>query len=131
MPKQNNNMLKDGVSSVSSVDGAGGRVISKRTTQLSLMGNDRSVSRGGNLQVSKINALKVSINEHNDAIVKILLTSKETAEKRTQIESAVRYCKEAFFEVAGMLTHLLEEGERPRELRQSRMLLEMFWEILR
>src|SRR5580765_7122115 len=82
----------------SPVDGAGGRVMSKRLSQLSLTGgSDRSVLRGGNLQLSKINALRISINEHNIA-AKILESCKVAVEKRRQIESALRHCKEAFIE---------------------------------
>lgn len=62
------------------------------------------------MNASRINALRNSINTHNDAIAKILLSSKETAEKKSQIESAFRVCKEAFFDLSSACLFLLENG---------------------
>lgn len=111
-------------SSASSIDGTDGRNINKQASRMSGV-TDRSVARASCIHLSKINALKASIDEHNDAIVRLLLTSKETAEKRNQIESTFRFCKEAFLEVATTLTCLLEESSadkteviknKPREI---------------
>lgn len=59
------------------------RKINKQSSQTSLTG--RSVFRSG-LHLSIIKALKVLINEHHDEIIKLLLTSKEMAKNRNQIE---------------------------------------------
>lgn len=61
----------------------------------------------GSLNLKRINALKSSINEHYDNVMKILLSSKETTNRKNQIESTLRLCKESFLEA---LTNFLEEG---------------------
>lgn len=83
--------------------------------------SDRSVARNNNLRLSKINSLKVSMNKHSDVVAKILLTSKDTAEKRGQIESAFRFCREAFLEMANTLTCMIDEGssERINNMKQA------------
>lgn len=67
------------------------------------------------MNVSRINALRNSINTHNDTVAKILLSSKATAEKKSQIESAFRMCKEAFFDLSTLensaFTSALSLGE--------------------
>jgi len=62
------------------------------------------------MNASKINALRQSINRHNDNVSKILLASKESLDRRTQIESAFRACKEAFIELSSAYLTLLENG---------------------
>jgi len=61
------------------------------------------------MTVSKINALRASIGKHEEVLTRIMLTSKESADRRTRIESAFRVCKEAFLDVSSVLAHLLEE----------------------
>ncbi|KMQ84819.1 putative 50 kda protein in type i retrotransposable element r1dm [Lasius niger] len=99
-----------------SVDNTGERkALSKRPSQLSLSGvSDRSVFSRGGLDLTKISALKSSINEQYDNVMKILLTSKETSDRKNQIESALRLCKESFLEAASALTCFLEEGSLER-----------------
>jgi len=62
------------------------------------------------LWTSKINTLRQSVNRHNDNVSKILLASKESLDKKTQIESAFRACKEAFIELSVAYLTLLENG---------------------
>lgn len=59
-----------------------------------------AMDRSCNMNASRINALRQSINRHNDNVSRILLTSKESLEKRAQIESAFRVCKETFLELS-------------------------------
>jgi len=40
--------------------------------------------------------LKQSVNKHHDDVGKLLMLSKESLERKTQIESALRVCKKAF-----------------------------------
>lgn len=84
------------------------RLTTKQTSMLShvSIASDRNITKGNH--IDRINTLKVSVNLHNDAILKILLTSKEAANKKTQIESAFHFCKEAFLEMATTLTCFLE-----------------------
>lgn len=57
---------------------------------------------------SKIYALRQAVNRHNDAIARILITSKESVDRKSQIENAFRVCKEAFQEVSIVLAYVLE-----------------------
>lgn len=66
------------------------------------------MDRSCTLNASKINVLRQSVNVHNKNVSKILLASKETLEKRMQIESAFRACKEAFLELSITYLTLLE-----------------------
>jgi len=72
--------------------------LTKRISSASnlISANDKSFA----MNASKINALRQSVNRHNDNVSKILLTSKESLDKKTQIESAFRACKEAFIELS-------------------------------
>ena len=73
--------------------------------------SDRSVTRKYRLHQSKIDSLIKSVNEKHDGFLKIMLTCKETAVRRESMESAFRYCKEAFLEMTTMLTCLMEERQ--------------------
>ncbi|XP_020297161.1 uncharacterized protein LOC109861773 [Pseudomyrmex gracilis] len=79
---------------------------SRRLTRVTSGSNIVSNAR---INVSKINALRVSVDRNSDVISKLLLSSKETVEKRSLIESAFRACREAFIEVSTVLAHILEE----------------------
>lgn len=70
--------------------------------------SDKTICEGS-LVISKVGALTASVNSHTYAVLKMLLTSKETAEKRAIIESAFRVCRDAFLEVSAVLVHSLEE----------------------
>ena len=86
-------------------------LLTKQSSDVSISGmSDRSVGRSSGSTLDRISVLKNSLNEHHDIMIKELLTSKETADKRNQIESAFRFCKEAFLEVANTLTCLLNEN---------------------
>ncbi|XP_020297471.1 uncharacterized protein LOC109862001 [Pseudomyrmex gracilis] len=61
------------------------------------------------MSVSKINALRASISKHEETFTRLMLSSKDTIERKAQIESAFRVCKEAFLDVSSVLAHLLEE----------------------
>lgn len=86
------------------------RTLTKRHSSSNLSGMlERST--GNVMNVSRINALRNSISVHNDAVAKILLSSKESAEKKQQIESAFRVCKEAFFDLSSACLYMLENNE--------------------
>ena len=61
------------------------------------------------LNLSRVNALKATVESHSDLISKLMLSSKESLEKRTTIESAFRACRDAFMEVSAVFTFMLEE----------------------
>jgi len=86
------------------------RSLTKRLSERSLSGvSGRSVCGGSDARLSRVSFLRESFNVQHDNLARILLTSKETADRRCQVESAFRFCKEAFLEVATTLTNLLEE----------------------
>lgn len=68
--------------------------------------------------ISRINALKSSVNRRHDSITEILLKSKESSDKRSSIEQAFRVCKDAFVEVASYLIGFLNQ-EQSNELSSS------------
>lgn len=86
------------------------RSATKRPSILSNMSgaSDGNTANSGHIDINRINSLKASVNRHTEIISKFLLTSKETAEKRSQIETAFRFCKDAFLEMATSLACLLE-----------------------
>ncbi|XP_011861446.1 PREDICTED: uncharacterized protein LOC105558396 [Vollenhovia emeryi] len=61
------------------------------------------------LNVSRVSALRASIERHSDMISRALLTSKDTANNRATIEAAFRACREAFLEVSTVLVNKLDE----------------------
>lgn len=71
--------------------------------------SDRSLSTSGNVLISKINSLRSLVNKNSDSISKVLLTSKESADRKGIIESAFRACKEAFVELSVIIVTVLEE----------------------
>jgi len=87
-------------------DGCTYKSLTKRISSASIQiaANDKSFV----MNASKINALRQSINRHNDNVAKILLASKESLDRKTQIESAFRACKEAFIELSTAYLTLLE-----------------------
>ncbi|XP_020295237.1 uncharacterized protein LOC109860519 [Pseudomyrmex gracilis] len=66
-------------------------------------------SSGIDMNVSRVHAMRRSISEHANAVSRLLLTSKDSSDRRFQIESAFRSCKEAFFELSTLYLYLLEE----------------------
>lgn len=105
---QHLDVLEDGVSGAC----AKKRELTERLSCSHLAGvSDESASCMNNvLNASSINALRNSITRHNNNIVRMLLTSKETVEKRQQIESALRACKEAFFDLSSACLFMLENN---------------------
>ncbi|KAL6419272.1 hypothetical protein ACFW04_014001 [Cataglyphis niger] len=61
------------------------------------------------MNASRVNVLWATVNRHTDAVSKLLLSSKETLEKREIIESAFRVCREAFMEMSTVLISLIDE----------------------
>lgn len=68
-----------------------------------------SERQAGIINVSRVNALRASINRHSDAASKALLASKESLNNRTAIESAFHACRDAFMEVSSFLINMLED----------------------
>jgi len=62
------------------------------------------------LNVSRVNALKRSINDHSDKVSELLSASKIASDKRTKIEAALRVSREAFAEISAAYIGLLELG---------------------
>ena len=91
-------------------NGVGKRGLRRQTSGASILnlsgGSERSSDA---VNASRVNALRASVNRHADSIAKVLLSSKDSLEKRSTIESAFRACKDAFTEVSAVLLKLLEE----------------------
>lgn len=105
--------VDSGVGSGGSEDnGVAIRGLTKRFSSSSLTGevSDKGMSRQNKLLQSKIDYLIKSVNEKHDAFTHTILASKETVKNRAQMESAFRFCKEAFLEMATLLSNSL--GER-------------------
>lgn len=79
------------------------------STSLHSTANPCGFSAGIVMNASRVHAMRRSINDNTNAIFSLLLKSKEPADKRAQIESALRSCKEAFFELSTVYLCLLEE----------------------
>jgi len=60
------------------------------------------------MNAPRLATLKQTINIHNDTIAKLLLSSKETLQKRSIIKSAFHVCKEAFLELSTTYIALLD-----------------------
>lgn len=71
----------------------------------------------------RIRSLTRMLNKHNDEVVKILLSSKESLGRRTAIESAFRACKEAFIEVSTACLGLMENNVAPPSLSEIRVVI--------
>ncbi|XP_020294518.1 uncharacterized protein LOC109860075 [Pseudomyrmex gracilis] len=79
------------------------------TRRLPRVASGSSIATNTRINVSKINALRASVDRHSDLVAKVLLSSKEHADKKSAIESAFRACKEAFVEVSSVLINILED----------------------
>lgn len=66
-------------------------------------------SAGIVMSASRVLAMRCSIDDRVNAISKILLTSKVSSDKRYQIESAIKTCKEAFFVLFTVFLCMLKE----------------------
>lgn len=75
------------------------RSTARQTSNLNVTGVSEVEVDGIVMNISRINALKASVCKQNDNISQILLSGKETLDRRSKIESAFRMCKEAFMEV--------------------------------
>lgn len=71
------------------------------------------------LNASKIRALRLSLDKHHDNVAKILVSSKDSVETKTTIESAFRACKGAFVEVSAILLNVIEEGTMQMDTSES------------
>ncbi|XP_011859674.1 PREDICTED: uncharacterized protein LOC105557119 [Vollenhovia emeryi] len=67
------------------------------------------------VSAARVVALRHSVNEHHDGISKLLLSSKESLEKRMLIESAFRECKEAFVELSTAYLNLIENNSQSQQ----------------
>lgn len=91
--------------------GAGARGMARSLSVASdLSGMSEYEQADAVMSVSRIVALKRVVCEHNDKVAKLLLTSKETLDKRSYMEAAFRACKEAFMEVSTVLLEMLQDG---------------------
>lgn len=71
--------------------------------------NLSGVSERASIDASRANALRATVNWHIETISRLLLSSKENLDKRSQIESAFRACRDAFIEISTVLVNLLDE----------------------
>jgi len=62
-----------------------------------------------NLNVFRINALRISVDRQCELVNRIILTSKETMERRSQVDAALHVCRNAFLEMSIVLVNLLDE----------------------
>lgn len=90
------------------VEIANRRTLDRRMSCTNMYGVEEITQSVNALAISKLNALRQSVDRHNNDIAKLLLSSKESLERRGHIEAAFRTCKEAFVEVSTMLMGSLE-----------------------
>lgn len=69
-------------------------------------GPERGVAE--TLNYSRVNALRATVMKHSESVYKLLLSSKETLERRSTIEAVFRACRDAFLEVSAVLIDILE-----------------------
>ena len=62
-----------------------------------------------NLNVFRINALRISVDRQCELVNRIILTSKKTMERRSQVDAALHVCRNAFLEMSIVLVNLLDE----------------------
>ncbi|XP_020298689.1 uncharacterized protein LOC109862930 [Pseudomyrmex gracilis] len=85
-------------------------VLTKQLSSASLFtSKSRGMSTGIIMSPSKVYAFKQSLANHSDNVSRILLSSKESLDKRREIESAFRTCREAFSELSAVYLALLEK----------------------
>ena len=79
-----------------------------RRSSCSNMSGTSDRSAGSIMNISPLNALRSTVNSHHKAVNKILLSSKETADRKTTIDTAFRVCKEAFLDLSSACIAMLE-----------------------
>ncbi|XP_050456456.1 uncharacterized protein LOC126854106 [Cataglyphis hispanica] len=95
--------------------GVGRRGLTRQSSSTALLNLSGMSERANNanstdaMNSSRVNALRATVNRHTEAVSRLLLSSKETLEKRGIIESAFRAYRDAFMEVSTVLTGLIEE----------------------
>lgn len=82
------------------------RSLAKRPSSSNILGERTAFE---SINISKINALRASVNRQYELASRIILTSKETAKRRGQVDTALRVCRDAFLEVSTVLVNLLDE----------------------
>lgn len=97
-------------------DGGGARGFRAASTTWELSGMPEVSLADVITNVSRITELRQSINKHNDRIAKLLLSSKETSERRTIVEAAFRACRDAFNEVTTVLIGVLNDKSEAKSL---------------
>lgn len=93
-----------------------GRVFRRIPSSASIsIGSGERVQGGVSLMVSKVNALRRSVEDHSKVLTQLLLTSKDSRGRRDQISSAFRSCKDAFMELTGIVSQLIGSDNRTTE----------------
>ncbi|CAL1671737.1 unnamed protein product [Lasius platythorax] len=99
-------------------DGKRGRI--RRSSSAALLNTSGTLEKSIEaLNVSRVNALRASIERHSDMVSRALLASKKTANNRATIEAAFRACREAFLEVSTVLVNKLEVRIAPGRLMEE------------
>ena len=70
----------------------------------------------GILDALRINEMRKSMDVCHNNIAKLLLSSKETLDRRSQLESAFRFCKEAFLELSSAYLNLVASERTPERV---------------
>lgn len=79
-------------------------ILTRRLRDLNI--SERGATRDARM-MSRVQELKESMERHNDNMARLMLTSKESLERRTQIETAFRANREAFVELSTILLDVL------------------------
>lgn len=85
------------------------RGLTRRFPSGSKLAGMSEVSSDASTIVSRISALKASVDRNCSNVTQVLSASKETKDKKCQIEAAMRMCREAFMEVSSILFYTIEE----------------------
>lgn len=84
------------------------RGLTKRSSTSNIL-SDRTTFESMN--VSRVNAFRATVDRHCELANRILLTSKEIAERRGQVDVAFRACRDAFLEVSTVLVNFVNSCE--------------------
>lgn len=90
-------------------NGVGRRGLARQSSNANILNTSGTLERSFDvLNSSRVNALRATVDRHTDAVSRVLLSSKETLDRRVVIESAFRACRDAFIEVSTVLMSLLD-----------------------
>lgn len=80
--------------SIEVIDGDNNNSVKSLKRKLRVSGSNISEGMSTNtLSISKVNALKFSVDKHNDAIAKILLDSRESIDKKRLLNRLLGYAR--------------------------------------